>query len=75
MEVTLPAGSSPNRQVKVAASGFAANAPITVVVTPETGPSVSYNADIPIAGDGTGQITVDVVLAPGGVSRIHAWTR
>lgn len=75
VEVTLPAGSSPNRQVKIAATGFAANAPITVVVTPETGPSVSYNGDITIAGDGTGQITVDVVLAPGGVSRIHAWTR
>lgn len=74
VQVTLPAGSSANRQVKLAASGFTANVPVTVVVTPETGPSTAYNAEIPIAG-GNGQITVDVVIPVGGVSQIHAWTR
>jgi hypothetical protein len=72
--VNLPAGSTGNRQVKVAANGFTANVPIIVVVTPETGHSRSYNADIPIVG-GSGQATVDVVITPGGVTQIHAWTR
>lgn len=74
VQVTLPAGSSSNRQVKVAASGFSANVPITVVVTPETGPSTSYDAEIPVNA-GNGQITVDVSIPVGGVSQIHAWTR
>jgi hypothetical protein len=74
VQVTLPAGSSGSRQVKVAASGFTANVPITVVVTPETGASSSYDAEIPIA-DGNGQVTVDVAIPVGGVSQIHAWTR
>jgi len=74
VQVNLPAGSSANRQVKVAATGFTATVPIVVVVTPETGHSTTYNADIPIAG-GTGQATVDVVIPAGGVTQIHAWTR
>ena len=48
--------------------------PITVVVTPETGPSTSYDTEIPIAA-GAGNVTVDVVIPVGGVSQIHAWTR
>jgi hypothetical protein len=72
--VDLPAGSSQSRQVKVAGSGFTANVPITVIVTPETGPSTSYDAEIPITA-GAGQVTVDVTIPVGGVSRIHAWTR
>ena len=74
VQVNLPAGSSQNRQVKVAATGFTANVPITVVVTPETGPSTSYDTEIPIAA-GAGNVTVDVVIPVGGVSQIHAWTR
>jgi hypothetical protein len=77
VQVTLPAGSTPNRQVTVAASGFAANVPvpITVVVSPETGAAISYDADIPIGADQKGQVTVDVVLSIGNISQIHAWTR
>lgn len=74
VQVNLPAGASANRQVKVAATGFTTTVPIVVVVTPETGHSTTYNADIPIAG-GTGQTTVDVVIPAGGVTQIHAWTR
>ena len=74
VQVNLPAGSSSDRQVKVAANGFTANVPIVVVVTPETGHSTSYNAEIPVAA-GTGQTTVDVVIPAGGVTQIHAWTR
>lgn len=74
VQVNLPAGSSQNRQVKVAGSGFGANVPIRVVVTPENGASSSYDAEIPIVG-GNGQVTVDVVIPIGGVTQIHAWTR
>ncbi len=74
VQVNLPAGSSGNRQVKVAAQGFTANVPIVVVVTPETGRSSSYNAEIPTVA-GSGQATVDVVIPAGGVTQIHAWTR
>ena len=74
VQVNLPAGSSQNRQVKVAGSGFGANVPIRVVVTPENGASSSYDAEIPIVG-GNGQVTVDVVIPVGGVTQIHAWTR
>jgi hypothetical protein len=74
VQVNLPAGSSQNRQVKIAGSGFTANVPITVIVTPETGPSSTYDAEIPITA-GSGQVTVDVVIPVGGVSQIHAWTR
>ncbi len=74
VQVNLPAGSSQNRQVKIAGSGFTGNVPITVVVTPETGPSSTYDTVIPITG-GNGQVAVDVVIPVGGVSQIHAWTR
>jgi hypothetical protein len=74
VQVNLPAGSSANRQVKVAATGFTANVPIVVVITPETGRSTSYNAEIPVAG-GNGETTVDVVIPAGGVTQVHAWTR
>lgn len=74
VQVTLPAGSDPNRQIKVAASGFTANVPITVVVTPETGPSSSYDAEIPITNN-KGEVSVPVVLSVGNINQIHAWTK
>jgi hypothetical protein len=74
VQVNLPAGSTQNRQVKVGASGFTANVPISIVITPENGSSTNYNAEIPMTA-GSGQVTVDVVIPVGGVSQIHAWTR
>jgi hypothetical protein len=75
VQVTLAAGSDPNQQIRIAGDGFAANVPITVVVTPETGPSTSYDAEIPIGADKKGQISVPVVLSVGNINQIHAWTR
>lgn len=73
--ITLAAGSDPNQKVKVAADGFVSNVPITVVVTPETGSSSTYNAEIPIGPDKKGEVAVDVVLSVGNINQIHVWTR
>jgi hypothetical protein len=71
--VSLPPGSSTNQTVTVLARDFVGTVPIRVVLTPESGPSASYDATIDMAV--TNAVTVPVVMPVNTLTRIHAWSR
>ena len=75
VQIDLPAGSSPNRNVRLRARNFTGVVPIRVAVTPERGATVNYDSQIDMAGAAVAEGTVDLVLPVGTVSRISAWTR
>ncbi len=75
VQITLPAGSSPNQTVTVQARNFTNNVPIRVVVTPENGPSASFDAVIDVSGGNPASTVVPVVIPVGSITRIYAWTR
>lgn len=76
VNVQLPFGSSPARQVKVQARDFNAVVPITIVLTPDHGPSSSVNAEIDnTAGKNPATSTVDVTLPLNEQTAIRVYTR
>lgn len=71
---TLPQGASTNQTVTVQASNFGQVVPIRVVLTPDNGPSSSYNTNI----DNTinpASVTVPVVVPVNVQVDVNAWTR
>jgi hypothetical protein len=73
--VQLPFGSSSNRTVTVQASDFNAMVPISVVLTPDSGLPVIYQATIDIVASNPAQTVVNVAVPINVVVTIHAWTR
>ncbi len=72
--IALDFGSPSNQLVKIRAENFTNNIPIRIAVTPDTGPSRTFDGVITNTGSPT--ITeFNVVIPPGTVSRIDAWTR
>ncbi|HVR36441.1 MAG TPA: hypothetical protein VMS21_11385 [Methylomirabilota bacterium] len=71
----LPFGSSPDRTVRVQAQDFNDIVPITVVLTPDNGPSVQYEAEIDNQTTNPAEVTVNVTLPVNVQTTIHAWTR
>lgn len=76
VNIQLPFGSSPNRQIKVQARDFNAVVPIVVVLTPDHGPSSSVNAEINnTVGNNPGATTVDLTLPVNEQTAIRVFTR
>lgn len=75
VQVDLPAGSSNNRTVRVQGRNFTGIVPITVIVIPENRPATRYNAQIDMSGGNPSEVTVNVVIPDGTISRIQTWTR
>jgi len=73
--VLLPFGSTTLRTVTVQATDFVGIVPIDIVLTPESGPSVIYPAEIDMSNGSPAQITVDVVVPVNSTTRVNAWTR
>lgn len=71
----LPQGSSPNRTVTVQATNFGKVVPIRVVLTPDNGSSVSYDAEIDNSAAGSASVTVSVVVPVNVQVHVEAWTR
>ena len=71
--INLPAGSPTNQTVTVQARNFTNNVPISISVVPENRPSSNYLATITMTTNPS-QITVNVVIPDGTISRISAWT-
>jgi hypothetical protein len=70
----LPQGASTNQTVTVQARNFNALVPIRVVLTPDNGPSSSYDTNI----DNTvssASVTVPVVVPVNVQVHVNAWTR
>ncbi len=74
-QVFLPFGSDPNQTVKVQARDFTGLVPISVALTPESGPRIIYDTEIDMAGGDVAQVVVDVTLPVNTLTHIHAWTR
>lgn len=74
VSITLPAGPATNLLVTLQATGFTNDLPIRVVLTPENGPSSSYDTNIVMAG-GVSTVNVAVNIPFGTISHLAAWTR
>ncbi|HEY9172590.1 MAG TPA: hypothetical protein VI136_09935 [Verrucomicrobiae bacterium] len=61
--------------MRVQARNFTNDVPIRVVVTPENGPRVEFDAVIPQPSGGPSSTNVPVIIPAGSVCQIHAWTR
>lgn len=73
--VILPFGSSTNRTVRVQASNFSDLVPINVVLTPDNGTPVTYQAQIDNRAVNPAETTVNVVIPVNVQTAIYAWTR
>ncbi|MCW5551991.1 MAG: hypothetical protein KIS67_07465 [Verrucomicrobiae bacterium] len=71
----LPQGSPTNQTVRVQASNFGAVVPIRVVLTPDNGPSRSYEAEIDNTTINPAEVTVPVVVPVNVQVHVNAWTR
>lgn len=72
---TLPQDSSTNQTVTVQASNFGAPVPIRVVLTPDNGPSSSYETTIDNSTLNPASVTVPVVVPVNVQVHVNAWTR
>ncbi len=75
VSVELPVGSSTNQVVRVQARNFTNDVPISVVVTPDHGPSRTFSTNISLASGNPPVAAVNVTIPAGTVNRINAWTR
>lgn len=75
VNVTLPLGSPTNQTVRIQARDFQGIVPISVVVTPENGPSTTYAAEINMGAGPVAETNLTVAIPPNTVTRINAWTR
>ena len=75
VNVTLPLGSPTNQTVRIQARDFQGIVPISVVVTPENGPSTTYAAEISMGAGPVAETNLTVAIPPNTVTRINAWTR
>jgi hypothetical protein len=75
VQFELSTGASTNQTVKVQARNFTNDVPIRVVVTPENGPSGSFDAVILRTSGNPPSTTVNVIIPTGSACQINAWTR
>jgi hypothetical protein len=71
----LPFGSSPNQNIRVQASGWGRAVPIRVVLTPDSGAPVSFDAEINNASANPAAIDIPVVIPVNALVTVHCWTR
>jgi len=71
----LPQDSNTNQTVRVRATDFKRVVPIRVVLTPDNGPSSSYDAEIDNSAAGSAEIEVSVVVPVNVQVHVNAWTR
>jgi hypothetical protein len=72
---TLPFGSTTSRTVVVQATDFNDVVPVSVVLTPDNGDRIVYDAEINNSASNPAQITVNVELPVNVQTSVSAWTR
>ncbi len=73
--INLPLGADTNQIVRVRASGFTNDVPITVAVIPENGGSTRYDAVIPATGGNPATNAVNVVVPVDSVTYVQVWSK
>jgi hypothetical protein len=72
--ISLPPGTSTNQTVKVQATGFTNNVPVTVSVVPEAGASAQFNATISVSSTNATVGTVNVIIPADSFCNVSVWT-
>ena len=75
VRVELPLGTDPNRTVVVQAKDFGAKVPIRVTLTPQSGDSISYDAEIDNSTANPASATVNVTFPINQLVQVNAWSR
>ncbi len=73
--IALPALTPTNQTVRVQATGFTTNVPVTVAVVPEAGPSARYDGEIAVSSTNATIGTINVIIPAGSFCNISVWTR
>jgi hypothetical protein len=73
--LSLPPGSSTNQVIKVKATGFTGEVPVTVAVVPEAGPSSQFEGVISVTGEDPAEGDIDVIIPVDSFCDIKVWTR
>ena len=74
-QVLLPAGSPASQNIKIRARDFGQAVPIRVVLTPDNGPSQSYDAEINNTTTNPAETVVNVSFPANVLTHIHVWNR
>ena len=75
MFVQLPFGSSAERVIRIQARNFNDIVPISVVLTPDNGTPIIYQAEIDNRTKNPGEAAVTVSLPINVQTAVNAWTR
>ncbi len=73
--ISLPPGASTNQTVRVQATGFTNDVPVTVAVAPEAGASARFDGVISISSTNPVTGTVNVVIPADSFCNVSVWTR
>ena len=73
--ISLPFGSSPDRTVKIQASGFGRVVPVRVSLTPDSGGVRTFDADIDNTTANPAVAEIPVTIPVNTLVTVHAWTR
>ena len=73
--VSLLPGSSTNQVIKVQATNFTNDVPITVSIVPENGASAQFNGLITLSSGSPPVGTVNVVIPIDTICHVNVWTR
>lgn len=74
-QVILPTGSSSTQTVKVRARDFGQSVPIRLVLTPDSGPSAAYDAEIDNLAANPAEVTLTVDLPANVLTHLHVFSR
>ena len=75
VHVTLPLGTNPSQTIVVQARNFGKVVPIRVVLTPDSGDSIGYDAQIDNSTANPATTTVNVKFPTNLHVEVNAWTR
>ena len=73
--VSLLPGSPTNQVIKVQATNFTNDVPVTVAIVPENGASAQFNGVITLASGGPSIGAVNVVIPVDTICHVNVWTR
>jgi Flp pilus assembly protein TadG len=75
IQLQLPFGASTNQSVTIQAQNFNGEVPIRVVLTPQSGPILSFDATITNTTQNPAAVTVPVTVPINQLVTVNAWTR
>lgn len=75
VQIQLPFGSTPNRNVTVRATGWGRVVPIRLVLTPDSGKPITIDSEVNNTTQNPADVLVPVVLPVNNLVTVQIWTR